>query len=92
MSNNLIVSYDLHSLGQNYHDVIEAIKSLGSWAKVQQSVWYVSSHLTAEQALQKVKTNMDSNDSLIVVNATSNNASWHNLSDEVASHIRRNWN
>jgi len=41
--NNLFVSYDLKDPGQNYDRVITAIKGLGSWAKVQYSLWYVSS-------------------------------------------------
>ncbi|MGO4893179.1 hypothetical protein [Flavobacterium sp. W21_SRS_FM6] len=91
MSNNLFISYDLHVVGQNYTAVAEAIKSLGSWAKVQQSVWYVNSAFTAAQAAKKVWGHMDNNDSLIVVDATNNDASWYNLSDEVAQHIQRNW-
>lgn len=47
MANNLIVSYDLYSPGQDYSKVIDAIKALGSWAKVQKSVWYVNSSYTA---------------------------------------------
>lgn len=34
MANNLFVSYDLHSPGQDYDKVADAIKSLGAWAKV----------------------------------------------------------
>ena len=34
MSNNLFISYDLYSPGQDYSAVIEGIKSLGGWAKV----------------------------------------------------------
>ena len=41
--NNLFISYDLKNPGQNYDRVITAIKGLGSWAKVQYSLWFVSS-------------------------------------------------
>jgi hypothetical protein len=91
MSNNLIVSYDLNVVGQNYSAVIDAIKSLGSWTKIQQSVWYVDSPLTAELAAKKVNTYMDRNDSLIVLDATNNDAFWYNLSDVVSKQIQGHW-
>ncbi|WP_269823175.1 hypothetical protein [Aggregatibacter actinomycetemcomitans] len=40
MKNNILVTYDLNKSGQNYDALIEKIKTLGAWAKVQQSVWY----------------------------------------------------
>lgn len=91
MANNLLISYDLNSPGQNYESVIEEIKSLGSWAKIQKSHWYVDSTLTASQAVERVWAKMDSNDSLIVVDATNNNASWKNLSTEVTEHMQNYW-
>ena len=91
MSNNLFVLYDLHAVGQNYDAVVNAIKSLGSWAKVQQSVWYVDSPLDAKQAAKKLRNSTDHNDSLIVLDTTNNGAFWYNLSDEVAAHIQNHW-
>jgi len=91
MANNLIVSYDLYSPGQDYSKVIDAIKALGSWAKVHKSVWYVNSNYTAAQAVDKVWATMDRNDSLFVVDATNNSAAWQNLSDEVSNHIKDQW-
>lgn len=91
MANNLIVSYDLYNPGQDYSKVIEAIKDLGSWAKIHKSVWYVNSNYSASQAVDKVWAAMDTNDSLFVVEASSNNAAWQNLSAEVANHIRDQW-
>ncbi|NOI36564.1 hypothetical protein F0250_21960 [Vibrio cyclitrophicus] len=91
MANNLFISYDLNSPGQNYDNVIKEIKTLGSWAKVQKSFWYVDSTLTATEALNRVWAKMDQNDTLIIVNATSGDASWQNLSNEVASHIKNQW-
>lgn len=91
MANNLFISYDLHKPGQDYDKIAEAIKALGNWAKVQYSFWYVSSILTASEASKKIWAVMDKNDSLIVIDATSNNASWHNLSPEVSEFIQTNW-
>jgi len=91
MANNLFVSYDLYNPGQDYEKVIEAIKSLGNWAKVQKSFWYVKSNYTASDAVKVVWAAMDANDSLIVVDATNNNASWQNLTPEVSKFIKDHW-
>ena len=91
MANNLVVSYDLHNPGKDYSAVIDAIKILGSWAKIHKSVWYVNSNYTASQAVTLVWAAMDRNDSLFIVDASNNNASWRNLSDEVANHIKDQW-
>ncbi len=91
MSNNLFVSYDLNDPGQNYAAVINAIKSIGIWAKVQKSLWYVKSTLSAEQAVQRIRPAMDQNDSLIVIDTTRNVAAWQGLSPDVAKHIQDLW-
>jgi len=92
MANNLFVSYDLFSSGQNYEKVAEAIKALGTWAKVQQSFWYVSSAYSGKQAADKVWAVMDKNDSLIVVDASNNDAYWYNLDPKVSKFIQDKWN
>ncbi|MFT6909007.1 MAG: hypothetical protein ACJAS1_005714 [Oleiphilaceae bacterium] len=91
MANNLIISYDLNSPGQDYDQVIDKIKTVGSWANIQKSLWYVSSILTAKAAAEAIYTTMDNNDSLIVVDSTNNDAYWYGLSDEVAKHIQTHW-
>lgn len=91
MSNNLFISYDLNSPGQNYQAVINAIKNLGPWAKLQKSLWYVKAALTATQALEKVLPSMDPNDSLVVVDATNNDAAWINVVAEASKQVKDYW-
>jgi hypothetical protein len=91
MSNNLLVSYDLNSPGQNYTTVIDEIKSLGSWANVQKSHWYVSSNLTAIEARDRVSSVMDNNDSLVVIDASNDSVAWNNLYIEISDHIENSW-
>lgn len=91
MANNLHISYDLYSPGQNYEKVIERIKSLGNFAKIHKSYWYVNSVYTARQAADHVWGVMDKNDTVYVVDATNNNAAWQNLPTNVASHIKDRW-
>lgn len=91
MQRNLFISYDLNAPGQKYDLVANKIKALGSWAKVQKSFWYLNTSNTAEEVAKAIWSVMDSNDSLIVVDSTSNDAYWFNLSAEVSQFIQRNW-
>ncbi len=91
MANNLFISYDLNTPGQDYSKVIETIKSLGYWAKVHKSVWYVNANLSAEQAAKKLWPGMDKNDSLIVIDASNNDAFWYNLSEQISKHMQEQW-
>ena len=91
MANNLIISYDLHSPGQDYEKVHDAIKSLGNWAKVHKSMWYVNSNYNSNDACTIVWRSMDSNDSLIVFDSTNNKAAWQNLNNEVGKYIQDKW-
>jgi hypothetical protein len=90
--NNLFISYDLKNPGQNYERVITAIKALGSWAKVQYSLWYVSTPYTAKQAADLVRRAQDSNDTLIAIDATNNDAAWYGLDQKVSDYLQQNWN
>jgi hypothetical protein len=86
------VSYDLMKPDKNYDAVISAIKGIsGKWARVHYSLWYVKTDLTASQTAQKLWAHMDSNDRLIVVDTTTNAASWYNLDKEVEKYIQDQW-
>ncbi|WJM82280.1 hypothetical protein [Pectobacterium brasiliense] len=91
MANNLFITYDLIKT-KDYPAVHNAIKALGSWAKVTESNWYVNSNYSAEEAAKKVKAAMDNDDKLIVVNATNNTAYWYNMLDSVSKHLKNQWN
>lgn len=92
MANNLHISYDLNKPGQDYEKIISKIKTLGNWAKIHKSYWYVNSNYTASQAVDVLWAVRDSSDSLYVVDATNNNASWRNISAESEKFIKEQWN
>lgn len=92
MPHNVFISYDLYSPGQNYETVIARIKSLGGWAKVHKSFWYLSTNYSYEYVAKKIWEVMDSNDSLFVVDTNTNDAYWYNLTEEVSNYLKRNWN
>lgn len=91
MANNLHISYDLYAPGQDYEMVIERIKSLGSWAKIHKSFWYVNSALSADEAVKHIETVLDVNDKVYVVDTTNDIAAWNSLPSNVASHIMEQW-
>lgn len=90
MSNNLFITYDLIKT-KDYPAVHNAIKSLGDWAKVTESNWYVNSNYSHQEAAKIVMAAMDDDDKLIVVDASSNNAYWYNLTDSVSNLMRQCW-
>ena len=89
MKNNILVTYDLNKSGQNYEPLIEEIKQLGAWAKVQQSVWYLHTSYSADEVLDRLSKVTDYNDSIFVANM--NSASWRGLSAEVQQFIQEQW-
>lgn len=88
---NLFVSYDLYKVGQDYTAIAKAIQSLGAAVKVQQSFWLVKSIKTAEEARELLLRSIDRNDSLIVIDATSNSAAWYGIPEPVSSFISTKW-
>lgn len=91
MANNLHISYDLISPGQDYATVIAKIQTLGNWAKIHKSYWYVNSSLTAQQACSRVWSVMDRTDTLYVVDATNNVAAWQNIPKDSENYIKDQW-
>lgn len=89
--NNIIISYDLHTPGQNYGTITERIKSLGSWAQVNLSVFYIKTNLTAAEVRDRVWPVMDANDKLFIVDTTNDASAWQNLSEEVSNFLLTNW-
>lgn len=90
MANNLFITYDLIKT-KDYPAVHEAIKALGSWAKVTESNWYVNSILSAEEVARKVRAAMDSDDKLIVINTSSNQFYSYNLDPRVLKYMQDHW-
>jgi hypothetical protein len=66
---NIFVAYDLISPGQNYEAVREKIKSLGRWYQAQYSLFYLSTGFSVEQVHSAVRSVMDANDKLAVIDA-----------------------
>ena len=90
MENNLIICYDLYKQGQDYPAVKKAIESLGKAIKIQQSVFYVKSKYSSEQAYDIVRKSTDQNDFLLIVNASKNGFRSY-LPHDITRFIESNW-
>lgn len=86
---NLLITYDLTEPAAHYEDVIETIKSLGNWAHVEKSVWYVKTNYELSAARDAILRQMKSTDKLFVADMI--NASWFGLGSEVNDFIKNNW-
>ncbi|WP_029569533.1 hypothetical protein [Pantoea ananatis] len=90
MANNLFVTYDLIKT-KDYPAVHNAIKTLGNWAKLTESNWYVSSNYNSQQAANIIRAAMDNDDKVIVVDATNNNSYSYNIVTEATKQMQDNW-
>lgn len=70
------VSYDLKKPGQNYDDLIEALKNSPNWWHYLESTWLIYTPETADQLSKRLLNHIDENDRLLVINATRPHAGW----------------
>jgi hypothetical protein len=80
---NYLVAYDLIN-GKNYSTLIEKIKSYGTWAKVLESTWIISSNKSMVAVRDDLLSAMDDDDRIFVMKTT-NYAAWKNV------HCSNNW-
>lgn len=89
MAYNLLVVYQLPQSAIHYEQVQNAVKSLGHWARVQPTVWYVRSGLAAKDARDHIWRHMRLGDTLLVVEL--NSAAWQGLAKEIADFLKTRW-
>lgn len=85
-----MITYDLNSEGQQYDKVIQAIKdaSTGAWCTYWKSSYLIKSNLTVNQVSNRITPYLDSNDTMIIVEATKNYQGW--LSEKQWKYINEN--
>lgn len=73
-----LITYDLNTTGQQYDNVIKAIKdaSTGVWCTFWESSYLIKSHLNPNEIYEKIKPFLDSNDSLIIIEVRNNYQGW----------------
>jgi CRISPR/Cas system-associated endoribonuclease Cas2 len=71
-----LVAYDLRS-GEDYEELISALRKMGG-ERIQESVWYLAGRFTCTKLKNILKTNMQSDDRLMVVRFD-DWSGWNNL-------------
>lgn len=74
-----LITYDLNSPGQNYDDVIKAIKdtSTGAWCTYWKSSYLIkSNYSTADSVFDVIKPYLDKNDRVLVIEVKNNKQGW----------------
>ncbi len=69
--NSYMIGYDLNSPGQDYSELLEAIKSYGPpWWHNLDSTWIIRTEQSAKQVRDHLKQLIDPNDELLVAELT----------------------
>ena len=85
-----LIGYDLDTPGQNYEGLAEQIKSLGAWWHHLDSTWLVKSDLDQVAIRDRLKSVLDSNDELLVVNVSGDAAAWCGFDQRGSKWLRDN--
>ncbi|GAA2575501.1 hypothetical protein [Microbacterium binotii] len=70
-----VVTYDLSAPGRNYNDLIDHLKSYGTYSRPVESTWLISTSMNAGQVRDAAKKYLDANDKLLVIALATNWAS-----------------
>jgi hypothetical protein len=81
MTTTILIAYDLNTPGQDYADLIEKIKSIGTWWHHLDSTWIVKTSQSAASVRDALLALIDSNDELLVVDITTTSAAWWGFND-----------
>ena len=86
---NYVVSYDLTGPVRDYDKLITKLRSYPNWAKVLESVWIISTPLTASGLYSEIAPFIDGDDKLFIVKAQ-RDASWTgNIGTEVGDWMQK---
>lgn len=69
---SFIISYDLIGPNRNYDNLYEAIRAYGTYAKITESLWSISSSSNSASIRDNLKSILDENDKLIVMELQGN--------------------
>ncbi len=84
-----IVSYDLIKT-KDYAKLQTLIMSYTGYAKIQASLWAITSNLSATAVFDHLSTAIDDDDKLVVLKA-GREAKWCGITDEVSTWIKDNF-
>ena len=83
-----IVTYDLSGPSRNYGELLERIKSYGSWAHITESSWAISTTEDPVAIRDHLMGALDNNDNLFV--GTLSWSAWVGLGQDVSDWLKSN--
>ncbi|MBD8729360.1 SinR family protein [Frigoribacterium sp. CFBP 13707] len=86
-----LIAYDLSGPVANYADLIEDIKSLGTWWHHLDSLWLVNTDLSTKELRDRLKTHLDNNDELLVINVSNDPRAWTGFSDRGSEWLKNSF-
>lgn len=66
-----MISYDLNKPGQDYEELIAAIKDYGTWAKLLKSAWLIYTTSNSQGIYNNLSKYLDKNDTIFINLVTS---------------------
>ena len=71
-----LVTYDLNKVGQDYNNLYNAIKDIGSYYHCLDSTWLVETDLTSEQISSYLRQQIDYNDHILIIKVMKDYQGW----------------
>ncbi|MDO3334182.1 hypothetical protein [Mycobacteroides abscessus] len=88
--NMIMVSYDLNTPGQDYSDLNAKLKSYGTYWHHLDSFWLIGTNQTCVEVCDIVKSYLDKNDELLVMDVTGDAAAWVGFSASASKWLKEN--
>ncbi len=85
----LLVGYDLDQPGQDYADLIDHLKTYGTWWHHLDSTWIVRTEQSAAEVRDACAMYLDANDKLLVVELKGAGA-WTGFNDKGSAWLKKN--
>lgn len=88
----LLVGYDLNRTGQEYAKVIEYLEGYGTYWHHLDSTWLIKTSKSCADVIDEMRAKklIDSNDEILVVNITGDNAAWYGFSEKGSAWLKKN--
>jgi len=89
----VLIAYDIHPEQRSeYHDLAEAIQSLGAWWHHLETVWIVRSDKTPGEIRDKLALYIGADDQLLVVDITRSGTEWAGINEAGNNWLKCNIN
>ena len=84
-----LVGYDLHE-GEDYEDLINALKAYGTWWHCLDSTWLIKTSATAVEIRDNLRKHIKNGDRLLVMRYAEGSAAWYGFSKDCADWLKNN--